>query len=185
MAERKLTDKQTRFVEEYVKSLNATQSAIRAGYSEKTASEVGYQLLQKTSVSTAIEEAISKRAKKAGADADKTLLELSRVAYSDVRNLFDDEGRPIPVHLLDDDTAAAISSVEYDVAFDKEDNPEVFVKKVRLWPKVPANELIGKYYKLWTEKHEHSGGENPIEINHGLSDDGVDLIKRRILGVDN
>ena len=183
MAERKLTDKQAKFVEEYIKSLNATKSAIKAGYSEKRASEIGYQLLQKTTVSAAIEEAISKRTKKAGADADKTLLELSRVAYSDVRNMFDDEGNPIPVHLLDDDTAAAISSVEYDATFDKEGNAEVFIKKVRLWSKVPANELIGKYFKLWTEKHEHSGGDEPIKIDHGLSDDGVDLIKRRILGI--
>lgn len=59
-----LTPKQQRFVEEYLIDLNATQSAIRAGYSEKTAEQLGYQLLQKTSVLKAIEEAknqVSKR----------------------------------------------------------------------------------------------------------------------------
>lgn len=59
-----LTPKQQRFVEEYLIDLNATQSAIRAGYSEKTAEQQGYQLLQKTSVLKAIEEAknqVSKR----------------------------------------------------------------------------------------------------------------------------
>ena len=59
-----LTPKQERFVEEYLIDLNATQSAIRAGYSEKTAEQQGYQLLQKTSVLKAIEEAknqVSKR----------------------------------------------------------------------------------------------------------------------------
>ena len=49
-----LTDKQKRFVEEYLVDLNATQAAIRAGYSEKTAEQQAYQLLQKTSVSEAI-----------------------------------------------------------------------------------------------------------------------------------
>ena len=59
-----LTPKQQRFVEEYLIDLNATQAAIRAGYSEKTAEQLGYQLLQKTSVLKAIEEAknqVSKR----------------------------------------------------------------------------------------------------------------------------
>lgn len=59
-----LTPKQQRFVEEYLIDLNATQAAIRSGYSERTANEQGYQLLQKTSVLKAIEEAkkqVSKR----------------------------------------------------------------------------------------------------------------------------
>lgn len=64
MAEINLTPKQQRFVEEYLIDLNATQAAIRAGYSERTAEQQGYQLLQKTSVLKAIEEAknqVSKR----------------------------------------------------------------------------------------------------------------------------
>ena len=56
----KLRERQKRFVEEYLVDLNATQAAIRAGYSEKTAMEQGYQLLQKTSVQKAIEEAQNK-----------------------------------------------------------------------------------------------------------------------------
>ncbi len=46
----KLTPKQKRFVAEYLVDLNATAAAKRAGYSEKTAEQVGYQLLQKTTV---------------------------------------------------------------------------------------------------------------------------------------
>lgn len=52
-----LTDKQQRFVDEYLIDLNATQAAIRAGYSEKTADSIGLQLLRKTQVAEAIEEA--------------------------------------------------------------------------------------------------------------------------------
>ena len=51
---RKLTPKQERFVQEYLIDLNATQAAIRAGYSAKTAEQQGYQLLQKPSVQAAI-----------------------------------------------------------------------------------------------------------------------------------
>ena len=57
---RKLTDKQKKFVEEYLIDLNATQACIRAGYSPKTAMEQGYQLLQKTSVQEAIAESMVK-----------------------------------------------------------------------------------------------------------------------------
>ncbi|WP_336368975.1 terminase small subunit, partial [Avibacterium paragallinarum] len=58
------TDKQKRFVEEYLIDLNATQAAIRAGYSKNRASELGYQLLQKTTVQQAIEAAQNKRAER-------------------------------------------------------------------------------------------------------------------------
>ena len=57
----KLTPKQQRFVDEYLIDLNATQSAIRAGYSPKTAEQQGFQLLKKTSVSEAIEQAQQER----------------------------------------------------------------------------------------------------------------------------
>jgi phage terminase small subunit len=56
-----MTDKQKRFVEEYLIDLNATQAAIRAGYSPDTAEVQGYQLLQKTSVSSAMSKAIAER----------------------------------------------------------------------------------------------------------------------------
>lgn len=60
----KLTPKQQRFVDEYLIDLNATQSAIRAGYSPKTAEQQGFQLLKKTSVSEAIEQAQQERQKR-------------------------------------------------------------------------------------------------------------------------
>lgn len=61
---RGLTDKQKRFIEEYLIDLNATQAAIRAGYSKNRASELGYQLLQKTTVQQAIQDAQNKRSER-------------------------------------------------------------------------------------------------------------------------
>ena len=68
-----MTPKQKRFVEEYLIDLNATQAAIRAGYSAKSAMEQGYQLLRNTSVATALSEAVQKRSERAGIDADYVL----------------------------------------------------------------------------------------------------------------
>ncbi len=64
------TPKQARFVEEYLIDLNATQAAIRAGYSKRTAEQQGYQLLQKTSVREAIAEAMQERSKRTEIDQD-------------------------------------------------------------------------------------------------------------------
>lgn len=66
MAKKKLNPKQQRFVEEYLIDLNATQAAIRAGYSEKTADQYGYQLLQNSIVVETIEAAKAKRSASVG-----------------------------------------------------------------------------------------------------------------------
>lgn len=57
----KLTPKQQRFVDEYLIDLNATQAAIRAGYSEKTAKEIGAENLTKPNIQNAIQQAMSER----------------------------------------------------------------------------------------------------------------------------
>ena len=67
------THKQQCFVEEYLIDLNATQAAIRAGYSKKTAEVQGYQLLQKTLVRAAIDKAMAERSERAHVDQDMVI----------------------------------------------------------------------------------------------------------------
>ncbi|MDG6310861.1 terminase small subunit, partial [Glaesserella parasuis] len=69
----KLTDKQQRFVEEYLIDLNATQAAIRAGYSEKTARSIGQRLLTFVDIQEAIQEAQNKRAERVNVTQDDVL----------------------------------------------------------------------------------------------------------------
>lgn len=76
MSKAKLTDKQQRFVEEYLVDLNATQAAIRAGYSQKTASRIGPELLGKTCVSEAISKAKQKRSTRIGITQDMVVKEV-------------------------------------------------------------------------------------------------------------
>ncbi|MCI5049982.1 MAG: terminase small subunit [Rickettsiales bacterium] len=70
-----MTPKQARFVEEYLIDLNATQAAIRAGYSEKTAGQIGEQNLKKLEIAQAIEAAKAKRSEKAQIDSEWVLKE--------------------------------------------------------------------------------------------------------------
>jgi len=71
-----VTPKQQRFVEEYLKDLNATQAAIRAGYSQKTAKEIGAENLTKPHIAAAVKKAMGKRSKKTGITAEKMLHDL-------------------------------------------------------------------------------------------------------------
>jgi phage terminase small subunit len=82
-----LTPKQDRFVQEYLIDLNATQAAIRAGYSAKTAEQQAYQLLQKTSVRAEIDAAKVERKERLIASAGDVVNELLGIAVADAREL--------------------------------------------------------------------------------------------------
>ncbi len=80
---RRLTEKQQRFAEEYVIDCVAKDAAIRAGYSEKTADKIGWQLLEKPRVAEEIKRLLDKKAKKTGADAEWITARLMREAEYD------------------------------------------------------------------------------------------------------
>jgi phage terminase small subunit len=101
-ARRRLTPKQRIFVAEYLKDLNATQAAIRAGYSEKTADRIGPELLVKTCVSEAVRNAVRKREKETGITSAKVLEQYARLAFSDIRKAFNADGNLKPLHELGD-----------------------------------------------------------------------------------
>lgn len=79
----KLTDKQKQFVNEYIVDLNATQAAIRAGYSQRTADRIGPELLGKTCVANAIQEAQQRREKRTEITADRVVKELWNIITAD------------------------------------------------------------------------------------------------------
>ncbi len=98
--------KQRRFVDEYLVDLNATQAAIRAGYSPKTAGQIGERLLKKVEIQTGVQEAMKARENRTHITQDRVLQELSRLAFFDPRKLFTTEGAPLDITQLDNDTAA-------------------------------------------------------------------------------
>jgi phage terminase small subunit len=77
---KELTDKQKRFCEEYLIDLNATQAAIRSGYSEKTAKEIGYEHLTKPHIAAYIEEKQKKLEKKTEITQEWVLNNLKKIA---------------------------------------------------------------------------------------------------------
>lgn len=162
---RKLTPKQATFVSEYLLDLNATQAAIRAGYSKNRASEIGYQLLQKTTVQAAIQEAKEARSERIEVSADRVLQELIRLGTSNVKQLFDNRGNLLDIHEIDDNTAAAISSIEVVMEKGQEGNETtVFTKKVRFWDKKGSLELIGKHLGIFEPKQQETTADKAQAI---------------------
>ncbi len=89
----KLTNKQRVFVEEYLVDHNATQAAIRAGYSENTAQEIGSENLSKPIIKSAIADAMEARSERTLITADWVLTRLVEEATADVKDLYDEDGR--------------------------------------------------------------------------------------------
>ncbi|HBN8199374.1 TPA: terminase small subunit [Pseudomonas aeruginosa] len=87
-----LTKKQRLFVDEYLIDLNATQAAIRAGYSARRATEIGYQLLQRPEVAQAIQAAMAERSKRTEVEADYVIRRLREIDEMDVLDILEDDG---------------------------------------------------------------------------------------------
>lgn len=149
-AKKKLTAKQAAFIEEYLVDLNATQAAIRAGYKPKRAYSTGQENLSKPVIAEALAAAQQARSERTAINADRVVLELARLAQSDVRRLFTSDGHLLRVIDLDDDTAAAVSSVEVvSRQAGTRENPEIeYVHKIKLWDKNSALQTLAKHVGL-------------------------------------
>lgn len=145
----KLTPKQERFVQEYLVDLNATAAAKRAGYSKKTAYSIGLENLKKPEIQNAIQEAMQKRQKRTEISQDKVLLECAKLAFFDIRKLFDENGKPLDITKLDDDTAAALVGLDVQDVVDIDGNYVGFIKKYKMADKCKMLELLGKHFGLW------------------------------------
>lgn len=86
MKDVKLTAKQIRFCEEYIIDLNAGAAAIRAGYSEKTAYEIGYENLRKPQIAEFIQRLKDERSKRTEITADRVLQELAKIGFADIKS---------------------------------------------------------------------------------------------------
>lgn len=168
IAEKKLTPKQKRFVDEYLIDLNATQAAIRAGYSPKTANEQGARLLANVSIAQTIQKAMQDREQRTEITQDRVLQEYARLAFYDPRKLFQPDGTPKPIEALDDDTAAALAGLEVREEFEGTGQDRVFTgytKKYKLANKLGALDSLAKHLGLFEPKEEDSEEETiKIEI---------------------
>jgi len=135
----KLTPKQQRFIDEYLVDLNATQAAIRAGYSAKTAGQIGDENLKKPQIKAAIDEAMTKRTERTEIDQDyvlKTIKDtIERCAQA--VPVTDAKGNPVFVKTPDGEISPAYKFDAFAV--------------------LKGAELLGKHLGIFIEKRELTG----------------------------
>ena len=140
--------KQKRFCDEYLIDLNATQAAIRAGYSVNDAKEQGYENLTKPHIQEAVAKSMAERSKRTGVNQDRVVLELAKIAFVKMTDIVDDHGR-IKGTATDDDLAC-IESIKYKES-DNEFGGSV-EREVKIGSKLKALELLGKHLGMWNDK---------------------------------
>lgn len=165
-AENTLTPKQQRFVDEYLTDLNATQAAIRAGYSENTAKVIGSENLSKPAIAAAIEKARKKTANKLEITRERVLLEYARLAFVDPRAFYNEDGSLKKVTDLDQDTAAALTGMEVDEIRVGEGEASIGVTRKFKWSdKRAALDSINRMMGWNEDKLKIQGDPNaPLEV---------------------
>lgn len=146
-----LVKKRERFVEEYLIDLNATQAAIRAGYSPKTAYSIGHELMKIPEVRARIDKAMAERSKRTGINADRVLRELGKIAFVNATDVIDMSDATVKNDAERDDTAA-IASVKVKVI--PGENGDGVEREIRLADKLKALELCGKHLGMFKENSD-------------------------------
>lgn len=151
MDKKKLTDKQRTFCEEYMIDLNATQAAIRAGYSEKTAQAISTENLSKPLIKEYLAELQSKRSEKTEITAETVLRELQNWAYGDFTELMEMTFEDIKS--LPKEVRRLITGFEKNTTtFGEDGKKEVF--KVRFVDKSKAMDMIARHISFYAPEEK-------------------------------
>lgn len=154
---RSLTHRQRRFVNEYLIDLNATQACLRAGYSARNAGKIGAELLGKTSISAAIQEAQRNREKASEITQHRVLIELGRIAFSDITDFMSWNGEEITLK----DSSTFTKDQSACVA-------EVKRGGIRLYDKIRALEKLGDHFGMFQKAENVDSAKIADEIRKFL-----------------
>jgi phage terminase small subunit len=160
--DQKLTVKQRLFVREYLVDLNATQAAIRAGYSKKTAKVIGCQNLTKLNVIQSVFESMENREKNVETSAEWVLKALHGEAIADIADLYDKLGSLKPIHdwpiVWRTGLVTGVKTKQEHEYIDGQKVPNGVVTEIKLSDRVKRLELIGKHHAMFTD-NVNLGGE--------------------------
>lgn len=139
-----MTKKQKLFVEEYLIDLNATQAAIRAGYSPETAGAIGSENLKKPEIKNAIDKAMAERSRRTGISQDRVLQELAKIGFANIMDIVDPETAKILPDAKEEDLAC-IQSIKI------KPNEWGTEREVKMYDKKAALVDIGKHLGMFKE----------------------------------
>lgn len=150
-----MTKKQKRFVEEYLIDLNATQAAIRAGYSPDSARDIGCENLTKPNIKAAIDRAMAEMSRRTGINQDRVIQEIAKLAFLNPVDVIDMDEATVRGEAHRDDTAC-IASVK--VKNIPTDDGAITEREVKTYDKLKALELLGKHLGMFTDRVKVDGG---------------------------
>ena len=140
----KLNPRQQLFIKEYLIDRNATKAALRAGYSPKTAYQIGSQLLKNVEIYKAVNSSLERQMKRLDISADRVLQEIACLSFYDPKD-FEGVNSPEDIKNLPEHVRRAI------IGWDWNKNGK-FVLKIS--PKTPSLDQLGRHLKLFTDKIE-------------------------------
>lgn len=148
----KLGDRQSKFVDEYLIDLNATQAYIRAGYSARGAEVSAHRLLRIPKVQVVLEKRMKERSVRTGITVDRVLQEYGRIAFADSRKFFSTSGSLVPIHQLGDDEAAVIAGMDVSRPLGSDDAAPAEVLKIKLVNKLGALDSVARHLGMFLGK---------------------------------
>lgn len=161
-----MTKKQKLFVEEYLIDLNATQAAIRAGYSPDTAGSIGGENLKKPEISAAIAKAMAERSRRTGINQDRILQEIAKLALVNIDDVVDLETGKIKESATKEDLACIQSIKIKPTEFGTE-------REIKFYDKKGSLEMAGKHLGMFKDKLElEADMDLNITIDYGEGDTG-------------
>ena len=165
-----MTEAQKRFCDEYLLDFNATRS-YRSAYpkckTDESARRAGSRLLTKVDIQAYLQEQKEQLKEKMEITKEDVIKQLGRLAFGDIRKLYNESGGLRNIQDLDDDTAAILTSIESIEEFDGygEDREQIgYIKKIKIADKTKALDMLGKYFGIFTEKIDVSS-DKPFEVN--------------------
>ena len=167
----KLTQKQEQFCREYLIDLNATQAAIRAGYSKKTAKSAANRMLTNVyfvHVQEYLSEIQKERVKRTEITADMVIKELALIAFQDSANLVDENDTLQSIHGMGSDVSRTIAEVTVRTERGKygEDNAEI--TKVKTYDKKGALDSLGKHFGIFEKDNTQAKPEFKIHVTREI-----------------
>lgn len=157
--EKKLTERQKLFIQEFLKDRNATQAVIRAGYSKNGARSMAVNLLANPNIAQEIDRLSQKRCEKVNVTVNDVLAELAKIAFTDMKDLasWTQSGVEFkPSSQLGNEKTAAISELSETVT------NAGGTLKIKKHDKVKALELLGKYLSMWSEKLDVTNSDGSL-----------------------
>ena len=165
-----MTEAQKRFCDEYLIDLNATRaykSAYPSCQKDETARANSSRLLTKANIQEYIQEQKEQLKEKVDVTKEQVIKQLARIAFGDIRKLYNENGGLKNIQDLDDEAAAIVSGIETTEEFDGygEDREQIgYTKKVKIASKDRALEMLGKYFGIFKEKVQIDS-DKPFEVN--------------------